>query len=68
MSALVAGAAVDRVYAAREGLSSARERRAMVLDVLRDRRPPAPEDELGMLRPDRCPVPFRGRSRELARL
>jgi tetratricopeptide (TPR) repeat protein len=68
VSALVAGVVADRVYAAREGREAARERRGLVLDALRDARPPTRGEELGLLLADRCPVPFRGRSRELARL
>ena len=68
VSALVAGVVADRVYAAREGREAARERRGLVLDALRDARPPSRGEELGLLLAGRCPVPFRGRSRELARL
>ena len=68
VSALVAGVVADRVYAAREGREEARERRSLVLDALRDARPPTRGEELGLLLADRCPAPFRGRSRELARL
>ena len=68
VSALVAGVVADRVYAAREGREAARERRGLVLDALRDTRPPARGEELGLLLPGRCPVPFRGRAAELARL
>ena len=68
VSALVAGVVADRVYAAREGRVTARERRGLVLDALRDARPPSRGEELGLLLAGRCPVPFRGRSRELAGL
>ena len=68
MSALVAGVVADRVYAAREGREAARERRGLTLDVLRDARPPTRGEEMGLLLAGRCPVPFRGRSRELAQL
>jgi len=68
VSAMVAGVVADRVYAAREGRVAASERRHLVLDSLHDSRPLGEDEELGLLVADRCPVPFRGRSRELARL
>ena len=68
LAALVAGVIADRVYAARESREAARERRSLVLDSLRDARSPSRGEELGLLLAVRCPVPFRGRSRELARL
>src|SRR5579859_5257485 len=60
VSALVAGVVADRVYGAREGREVARERRGLVLDALRDARPPGRGEELGLLLAGRCPVPFRG--------
>ena len=64
VSALAATVTVDRLYAARDGRAAARERRDLVLDKLRDPRPPVPGEELGLLLPRQCVVPFRGRSDE----
>lgn len=68
VSALVAVVIADRAYASRERRKAARERRGLVLDPLRDARPPDPDERLSLLLPGRCLVPFRGRKRELARL
>ena len=64
VSALVAGVVADRVYAAREGRAAARERRGLVLDELCDTRLATAGEELGLLLPGRCVVPFRGRGNE----
>jgi tetratricopeptide (TPR) repeat protein len=69
VSALVAAAVVDRVFHARDDRAAAAERRSGVLDVLVAAAAPGDRDDvLGLLRPDRSPVPFRGRGAELRRL
>jgi len=69
VSALVAAAVVDRVFHARDDRAAAAERRGGVLDVLVAAAAPGDRDDvLGLLRPDRSPVPFRGRGAELRRL
>ena len=68
VSALVAAAAVDRVFHRRDDRVAAAERRDEVLDVLAAAAPGDQDDVLGLLRPDRSPVPFRGRGAELRRL
>lgn len=68
VSALVAVVIADRAYASRERRAAARVRRGLVLDPLRDARPPTPDERLSLLLPGRCPAPFKGRRRELARL
>ena len=68
VSALVAAAAVDRVFHRRDDRVAAAERRDEMLDVLAAAAPGDQDDVLGLLRPDRSPVPFRGRGAELRRL
>src|SRR4029077_1752985 len=51
-----------------EGHEAAREQRGLVIDALRDTRPPTQGEELSLLLAGRWPVPSRGRSSELARL
>jgi hypothetical protein len=68
VSALVAAVVVDRVFHARDERAAARERRSEALDILTVAAPGDEKDELGLLRADRSPVPFRGRERELRRL
>jgi hypothetical protein len=68
VSARVAGVMADRGYAAREARAAARERRKLALDELRQPVPEGRGDVLGLLQAGRSPMPFRGRTRELARL
>ena len=68
VSALVAGIVVDRVNAGRDQREAAHERRRQVLDDLRDTGPVDRDDVLGLLLAGRCPMSFRGRSRELGQL
>src|ERR1700722_14230405 len=68
VSALVAAVVVDRFYAAREQRAGAADQRRQVLDELREAAPAGRGDVVGILRADRSPMPFRGRSRELGRL
>jgi tetratricopeptide (TPR) repeat protein len=69
VTALVAAAVVDRVFHARDERAAAAGRREEVLDDLVAAAAPGDQDDvLGLLRPDRSPVPFRGRGAELRRL
>ena len=78
VTALVAATIVDRVYEARNDQSAAFEGRRRVLDPLSSGTsaassaanavPANRNDALGLLRADRSPMPFRGRTRELREL
>jgi tetratricopeptide (TPR) repeat protein len=68
VAALVAGTVVDRIYRARDEGAAARERRRLVLDKLERTVQARHRDVLALLRADRSPMPFRGRSRELHQL
>ena len=68
VSALVAGAVVNHIDAGWDRRDDARKRRRQVIDDLRDTGPAGQDDVLGLLLAVRCPMPFRGRSRELTQL
>ena len=74
VTALVAAMIVDRVSGARDGEKFAVNARGYVLDPLRTgvsaetRTDDAIADPLALLRADRSPMPFRGRSKQLRRL
>src|SRR5689334_2761736 len=68
VSALAAGAVVNHVDTDRGQRAAAEEHRRQVLDALHDTVSVDRTDMLGLLRADRCPMPFRGRTRELRQL